>query len=201
MFFTNKKRFLLFLATIGMGVPVWFVPGVLIFFTPEIGVALGVTEPVKAGQAIIVAYSAGVFGCLLSGWSSQQVHSRKFVIGFFVVGIGILDLILLNAQGISSTVYYTLIGGLGFGMGYWTLLLTTTAELFGTNLRVTATSSVANFVRGSTLLSTFLIDVFKPDFGFLHSLIFVAIIGLALAFSSLWKLPETFGRDLDFIEK
>lgn len=41
----SRERFLRYMACIAIGVPIWYVVGVIITFTPEIGRAMGVGEP------------------------------------------------------------------------------------------------------------------------------------------------------------
>jgi hypothetical protein len=88
----------------------------------------------------------------------------------------------------------------GICSGFWTLFLTTTSEQFGTNLRTTATTTVSNFVRASVIVYSAMIGYLKPILGFLPTLQAVALFCFALAAIAIWKLPETFNRDLDFVE-
>lgn len=201
MLFNKRDRFIRYLSCVGIGVPNWFVAGILVAFTPEIGVALGIETPLKVSQAVITYCVGLALGCFLSGLISQILQNRKKVIGIFVVGLITFDCVLLTAHGISASAYYGLIGTAAFFMGYWTVFMTTTAEQFGTNLRATATTTAANFVRGSLILNNLLIGYLKPEYGFLNALTITAIAGFAVAMLGLWKLPETFNNDLDFIEK
>lgn len=201
MFFTNYNRFVRYICCVGIGIPNWFVAGVLVAFTPEIGVALGIETPLKVSQAVITYCVGLALGCFMSGLLSQLLQSRRKIIGAFLCGIITFDCILLTSKGITANSYYGLIGSAAFFMGYWTIFMTTTAEQFGTNLRATATTTAANFVRGSLILNILLIGYLKPTYGFLHALIITAIAGFCLAMLALWKLPETFNNDLDFIEK
>ena len=56
MLFTSKKRLLKYLRCIMIGLPIWFVIGILITFSPEFGKAIGLTEPVNAGKAVMFSY-------------------------------------------------------------------------------------------------------------------------------------------------
>ena len=201
MFFTNKKRFWRYMCCIGIGIPNWFVAGVLVAFTPEIGAALGTDVPVKVSQSVITYCVGLALGCFTSGLLSQIFQNRKKIILAFICGIVTFDCVLLTSHGISASGYYGLIGLTAFFMGYWTIFMTTTAEQFGTNLRATATTTTANFVRGSLILDIMLIGHLKPSLGFLNALIITAVTGFIIAVIALWKLPETFNKDLDFIEK
>jgi hypothetical protein len=200
MIFNDRDRLKRYLCCVGVGIPNWFVAGVLVAFTPEIGVALGATAPLKVSQAVITYCFGLALGCFLSGLLSQIMRSRKKVMGIYIVGLVAFDCILLSAKGVTPAEYYGLIGVTAFFMGYWTLFMTATAEQFGTNLRATATTSAANFVRGSLILDIMLAGYLKPIIGFLPGLMATAVAGVVIAVLSLWKLSETFNKDLDYIE-
>jgi MFS family permease len=85
MLFNNKKRFFKYLKCILIGLPIWFVVGILITFSPEFGKALGITEPVNAGKAVMFAFSGQVLGDLASGFLSQYFQSRKKIILSFML--------------------------------------------------------------------------------------------------------------------
>ena len=69
--FTDKGRFLKYMYCILIGLPLWFVVGILITFSPEFGKAFGITEPVSAGKAVMYCYIGLVIGDILSGSLSQ----------------------------------------------------------------------------------------------------------------------------------
>ena len=80
------------------------------------------------------------------------------------------------------------------------MFLTTTAEQFGTNLRATVTTSVANNVRATVLLTLPLFQFLKPGQGVLNAGAIVGTVCFALALLSLWKMEETYGKELDYEE-
>lgn len=201
MFFNNRKRLLRYLCCIGIAIPNWFVVGVMLVLTPEIGAALGTDVPLKASHAVMTVFVGIALGSVVSGLLSQLARSRKKIIGAFLLGLGVTLYFILTARGISATGYYALTCLAGFVTGYWSLFMTTTAEQFGTNLRATATTTVANFVRGSLVLDMLLISYLKVTHGLLNALLVTAGIGFAIAFAALWKLPESFDNDLDYTEK
>jgi putative MFS transporter len=89
---------------------------------------------------------------------------------------------------------------MGFANGYWVIFVTVGAEQFGTNLRATVATSVPNFVRGSLVPLSFVFALLRPALGLLSA---AAVVGGACVFASLlalWKIAETYHRDLDFIE-
>lgn len=91
---------------------------------------------------------------------------------------------------------------MGLGCGYLSVFATTVAELFGTNLRVLATATVTNFMRGSVTLLIPLQLWLELRFGMSTTLaLLITGAGVwALAVWSAMALPETFGRDLAFVE-
>jgi len=201
MLFTNRDRFLRYIMCIGCVLPVWFVIGIIAVFSPEIGRALGISTPLKAATAVATYYVGQTFGNIFSGLLSQIFKCRINVILFFIIGsIGAIYFILLS-HGLSAAAFYGLLGLAGFFNGYWGLFMMTTAEQFGTNLRSTATTTAPNFVRASIIIDSSLVTSLKPFFSLITSIEVVGALCFILSLLSLWKLPETFGRDLDFIEK
>ncbi|HEU0118733.1 MAG TPA: MFS transporter [Alphaproteobacteria bacterium] len=201
MLFNNSKRFKRYLACIGIGIPIWFLVGIIVIFSPEIATGLGIEAPVKATNSVISYYIGITLGGFISGLISQIFKNRKKVIAAFILGLAIMITVIFSAHGITAPQFYALVVAAGFCTGYWTLFLTTTSEQFGTNIRATATSSVPNFVRGTTIINTLLVSYMKPTYGFLMSAEIVGIGCFVLAAVALWFLPETFGRDLDFNER
>ena len=90
---------------------------------------------------------------------------------------------------------------MGFGMGYWTIFVTIAAEQFGTNLRATVATTVPNFARGFLVPLSFIFTELSPEH--LSVIISAAILTLfcfGLAFLALWRMEETYGKDLDYLE-
>jgi hypothetical protein len=194
------KRLPRFLRCILIGLPIWFVVGVLITFSPEFGRALGVTGPVTAGQTVFYFYIGLISGDFVSGLGSQLLRSRRLVVGVF---LGIVSLAMgafFALRGLEPTGFYTIAIGLGFGSGYWAVLVTVGAEQFGTNLRATAATSIPNFVRGAAVPLTLLFNALREPWGVIPSGIAVGALSVVLAVGALVGLHETFGKDLDYIE-
>ena len=199
--FTSKDRFLRYLNCILIGLPIWYVVGVLITFSPEFGKFLGVTEPVVAGKSIMYTYIGLIFGDFISGFLSQIIKSRKKAVTVFVVLTAIFIFVYLFSHGLSLTYFYALCVVLGISIGYWAVFVTTAAEQFGTNLRSTVTTTVPNFIRGSVIPITLAFDLLRKPFGLVYSALIVGIISIIIAFISLYNLKETYGVELDYIEE
>lgn len=147
MLFNNRARFLKYLKCILIGLPIWFVVGILITFSPEFGKAMGLSEPVEAGKAVMFAFSGQVIGDIFSGLLSQYFKSRKKIILVFILVSFLFVLVYLLYPTEKIAAFYAVCACLGFANGYWALFVTIAAELFGTNLRATVATSVPNFVR------------------------------------------------------
>ena len=201
MLFSNRQRLFKYISAILIGTPIWFVSGVLIFFSPEFGHALGVTEPIVAGKAVMLAFAGQVFGDVVSGYLSQKWKSRKKGMLVFLIGSYVLMLAYLLTQTQDLTTFYLLCACLGFFNGYWTLFVTIAAELFGSNLRATVATTVPNFVRASVIPISGLFLLLRGSYGITSAALIVGTFVVAIALLFLWKLPETFSRDLDFEER
>jgi hypothetical protein len=89
---------------------------------------------------------------------------------------------------------------LGVFVGVWSVVVTSAAEQFGANLRLTATTLVPNMVRASAIPITIVFNYLSNFIGGSNAVCLVGMVCYALAFYSISKMPETFGCDLDFNE-
>jgi len=207
--FSSRDRFLRYLRCILIGLPTWYMIGILVqrastVFAPAGGIQ---GEAIKDNWSVAAFYLGLTFGDLASGVSSQLLRSRKkVVLAFLLFSLICVSFYLFGSNGWSSTAYYRLIFLMGFGMGYWALFVTIAAEQFGTNLRATVATTVPNFARGSlvplTALFTFLAmplnaaRVSPPIAGAI-----LGVICFGAAFIALATMEETFGKNLDYQEK
>ncbi|GAB4040159.1 MFS transporter [Spirosoma jeollabukense] len=201
MLVSDKTRLLKYFQCILVGLPIWFVVGILITFSPEFGKALGLSAPVVAGKAVMLSFSGQVLGDIVSGFLSQCLQSRKKAIRLFMLLSLVFMLIYLLAPVSDTTLFYAICVCLGFANGYWTLFVTIAAELFGTNLRATVATTVPNFVRGATIPLSALFIQLKPSLGTIYSALTVGLLTLGVALIALSFLDETFKKDLDYVEE
>lgn len=201
LLFSNRSRALKYLQSILIGLPIWFVVGILVNFSFEFGKAFNISEPVNVGKAVMLTFTGQVAGDIISGLLSQYLQSRKKVIGLFVVSSLIMVLIFLLVPMSSAAMVYTLCLFLGLFNGYWTLFVTVAAELFGTNLRATVATTVPNFVRASVIPLAWMFRSLTPQFGMIYSALIAGLLAFAIALIALWFLEETFSKDLDYIEE
>lgn len=200
MLFNNKERFYKFAKCILIGLPTWFVIGVLVTFSDKFAEAQGIKEIVNPAQSIMYAYIGLVAGDLLSGYLSQLLKSRKKVVLIFLIlnCIFISVYLFLNSFGI--TYFYFICGMLGFSNGYWAIFVTNASEQFGTNLRSTVTTATPNIIRGTTIPITLTFQFISSFTGMIYGALIVAVICLSIAIITAIKTEETFGKDLDYVE-
>jgi MFS family permease len=199
--FTSRDRFFRYLNSIMIGVPIWFVVGVLITFSPEFATELGISGPVSAGNAVMFCYLGLVFGDLSSGLLSQLLQSRKKVILLFMLlTSGSVALYFLQGSH-TPGFFYAVCTLLGFASGYWAIFVTVAAEQFGTNLRASVATTVPNFVRGMVVPITMLFQLTRGILGLEFGAIVVGVICIAAGLLSLGALEETFHKDLDYYEE
>ena len=200
--FTSRKRFLKYLRCIVIGVPLWFVVGILITLSPEFGNVLGVRGDVNAGAAVAYCYGGLVLGDIVSGLLSQYLKSRiKAVYTFLVLSIISISTYFL-LRDISLSTFYAICFMLGFSAGYWVIFMTIATEQFGTNIRATVTTTVPNFVRGSVVPVSLLFQYLRGVFhgSLIYAGITVGVLILGLAFWALSNMQETFHKDLNYLE-
>jgi MFS family permease len=198
--FTPRSRALLFLNSILIGVPIWFCVGILITFSPELASELGVEGRVNPAYAVMCTYAGLTVGDFLSGALSQRFRTRKKIVRVFLWLTVLTTGVYLSGWVTSLNGFYLLCVALGLATGYWAVFVTMASEHFGTNLRATATTSVPNFVRGSTVLITLGYRYGQTWTTKTYAALAVGMVCLGLAFVALSHLHETWGRDLDFQE-
>ncbi len=199
--FTAWSRFGRYLRCILIGLPLWFIMGILIFFAPEFGLSLRVVGKLNPGVAIACCYSGVTVGSLASGFLSQAWGSRTKVVGIFMAGAFVGVAVFLLSRGFTAFWIYILMTYMGLAAGYWAVYVTIAAEQFGTNLRATVATTVPNFLRGSVVLITSGFLMLKATLGLLGAAWVVGLVCFVLAAISLAGLEDTHGRDLDFMEK
>jgi len=199
MFFNNKKRFQKYLFSILIGLPTWYVIGILISFSDQFAKEFGIATPVQPGKAVMFAYVAISIGDILVGLLSQWLRSRKKALYVFY-GITILFTILFFLQRGSSNEMYLICAGLGFGTGFWAIFVTMAAEQFGTNLRATAATTVPNMVRGALPLIIIMFKFLRTSMSYAQAGIITGIVVMIIGIIAVGMSHETFGKDLNYVE-
>ncbi|MEK6781656.1 MAG: MFS transporter [Bacteroidota bacterium] len=201
MFLTDRKRFFRYMRCILIGLPAWYIIGILVTFSDQFGVEFGI-DNIDPGKAIMFQYLAIAFGDLSVGLLSQRLKSRKKALFiFYAITIFFTTMFFLQ-QGGSATTFYLICAGLGYGTGFTVVYITMSAEQFGTNLRATAAISIPNMVRGALPLIILLFKFIRNLFdsyvtgGWVTGIILMTIAVIAALYTE-----ETFGKDLNFVEE
>ncbi len=198
--FSTAQRAKRYIGIVVIGIPIWYVVGILATFSPEIGKAMGMAVPPNAGRSILFLYVGLAMGDLSSGALSQIMKSRKrAVFAFMLITTVTVGLYFLIAAQSLTTFYGTCVA-MGFGAGYWAVFVTVASEQFGTNLRATATTSAPNLVRGAVVLLTSAFNALKSNVGVVESAMIVGAFTIIAAFVALRAMEETYGKDLDYLE-
>jgi MFS family permease len=203
MFFSNAKRFRKYFLAILIGMPTWFVIGILVNLSNRFATEFYGKNEIESGRAIMYAYAAIAIGDILIGFISQYFKSRKkalYLFYFFAVVSGVY-FFSGNIQNDASM--YIACAALGFSTGFWAIFVTMGAEQFGTNLRATAATTIPNFVRGSLpLINLLFVGLFQQSVGwsFVKSAMITGIIVMAITLVAAYFTEETFHKDLDYVE-
>ncbi|HYO21108.1 MAG TPA: MFS transporter [Flavisolibacter sp.] len=201
MFFTTAARFKKYSLSILIGLPTWFVIGVLVSFSDQFGNHFSIAEAINPGKAIMYAYVGISIGDVLIGLVSQWLKSRKKALYiFYLITIIFMALFFMQKEG-SAHRMYLICGGLGFGTGFWAIFVTMAAEQFGTNLRATAATTVPNMVRGSLPLIILLFKNLRASMSYTTAGMITGAIVMVITLVAAAFTKETFGKDLNYTEE
>ena len=200
-----------------IGLPIWYVAGILVTFSPEFAEAISVTGTILAGDAVMYCYMGLAIGDFSSGFISQKVGSRKKVVAAYLVLTLVTVVFFLYMPVKTQEFFYIVCFLLGVAIGYWALFVTIAAEQFGTNLRSTVATTVPNFIRGTVVPLTFLFKFLRDtisgqyadahgsdkaqSMGIIYGALIVGVFTIVVAFAALKAIDETYGRELNFEEK
>ena len=211
--FTNKERFKRYISCIAIGLPIWYVIGVLIFLSPEFARIFLSQEAIDAmapgelgkiaGNAVMFCYMGHALGDFSCGLFSQIFKNRKKVIFTYMCITCICIPLYLFQVNISLNFLFAMCFIVGAGSGFWVGFISTASEQFGTNIRATVTTTAPNFVRGSLVLMMALLNLFRNDLNqsIIISALIVGIVVMAISMLALFGLKETFGKDLNYVER
>lgn len=200
--FTHRGRFKKFILCILLALPTWYTVSILTINAPSIAQdALHIAGTVKGSTSVMLHYIGASIGSFLFGFLSLRLRSRKKVIIIGTSSIAVLTAIYFALFGTTPALFYSVLLLLGIPMGgLWGIFVTTTSEQFGTNLRATATTTAPNFVRGATILMTYLLGLFTASTGLWWAAVLVGIIFIGVALVAAFFTEETYGKELDYVE-
>ena len=203
MFFNNKKRFKKYALAVLIGLPTWYVIGILVNQSDRFGKAMFGSTTIDSGKSIMFAYTAIAIGDILIGFISQAFKSRKKALLLFYIICIISLFVFFSAVNNSDNSMYAICGVLGFSTGFWAIFVTMGAEQFGTNLRATAATTIPNVVRGILpLINMLFLDLFQKTWGWdiIKSGMITGAIVMTITMIAYYFTEETFSKDLNYLE-
>jgi hypothetical protein len=204
MFFNNATRFRKYVLAILIGLPTWFVIGIMLNLSNRFATELYGENAIDSGESIMFGYIGIALGDISVGLVSQYFKSRKKALYIFYTMTFLGAVFFFSPFNHSDTTMYAVSFYLGFSTGFWAIFVTMGAEHFGTNIRATAATTVPNMVRGALPLMNLLFkDYFQGDLGWslVQSGIVTGSIVMAISVVALIFTEETFHKDLDFVEE
>ncbi|MGL5946655.1 MAG: MFS transporter [Sediminibacterium sp.] len=204
MFFNNGKRFKKYMLAILIGLPTWYVIGILVNLSNRFAGEIYGANAIESGRAIMYAYTGIAFGDILIGLVSQYFKSRKKALLIFY-SLTVLGLLLFfSTVNANDTTMYWICGLLGFSTGFWAIFVTMGAEQFGTNLRATAATTIPNMVRGALpLINLMFLNLFQKKWGWslYQSGVVTGVVVISITLIAFYFTEETFQKDLNYLEE
>jgi MFS family permease len=200
LLFNDAKRLRRYASAVIIGLPVWFVVGVLINQSDTIAAAIGVQGTVHVGDSVMWGYVGLSIGDLLSGLASQVWRSRRKVVLLYLLVLAVCTVAFTLSRDVSLAWFHAMCCLLGISTGFWALFVTIASEQFGTNLRSTVTNTVPNLVRGATIPITLSFSALTASVGATNAALIVGGVCVGLSFLGVLGVKETFHEDMDFME-
>jgi MFS family permease len=203
MFFNNGRRFRKYLVAILIGLPTWYVIGILVNQSDKFGHELYGSTTLDSGRSIMFAYAAIAVGDILVGFICQYFQSRKKGLLIYYILCIICLAIFFSAYNNSDARMYAICAALGFSTGFWAIFITMGAEQFGTNLRATAATTIPNMVRGALpLINLMFLDVFQKTlhWSLLKSGMVTGAIVMFVTLIAFYFTEETYHKELNYVE-
>ena len=202
MFFQNTNRFKKYVLAILIGLPTWYVIGILVNQSDKFGKTMFGSTTIDSGRSVMFAYVGIALGDILIGLVSQIFRSRKKALALFYSFTIISIAIFFSGWNNSDTTMYVICLAMGFSAGFWAIFVTMGAEQFGTNLRATAATTIPNMVRGALpLINMLFLYLFTSTNDLTKSGIITGIVTISITLVAFAFTEETFHKDLNFIEE
>lgn len=203
MFFSNAKRFRKYLLAILIGLPTWYVIGILVNQSDKFASAFYGSTVLDSGRAIMFAYASIAAGDIIIGLVSQKLKSRKKSLLLFYIMCIVSLFLFFSSVNNSDARMYAICAALGFSTGFWAIFVTMGAEQFGTNLRATAATTIPNMVRGALpLINMMFLNWFQKSMGWsiTKAGIITGIVVMTITMIAFYFTEETFHKDLNYTE-
>jgi MFS family permease len=202
-FFTNAKRFRKYILAILIGLPTWYVIGVLVNLSDKFAGKLYGFNNIDGGRSIMFAYAAIAIGDIAVGFVCQYFKSRKKGLLIYYLLCIVFLILFFSGFNNSDARMYLCCALLGFSTGFWAIFITMGAEQFGTNLRATAATTIPNMVRGALpLINLMFLNLFQQNWGWglIKSGIITGIVIMTITLIAFYFTEETYHKDLDYLE-
>ncbi|HCL83615.1 MAG TPA: MFS transporter [Chitinophagaceae bacterium] len=204
MFFTNRARFRKYMNAILIGLPSWFVIGILINQSDRFAKSMYGSTSLDSGRSIMFAYVAISIGDIGVGFICQWFKSRKKGLLLFYLLCVLFGILFFSSLNNNDSTMYFLCAMLGFSTGFWAIFVTMGAEQFGTNLRATAATTIPNMVRGALpLMNLLFLNLFQKSWGWtlIRSGVITGILVMLISFVAFYFTEETYHKDLNYTEQ
>ena len=198
--FTKGKQAYKFFLCILVGLPVWFVIGILISYASEFATYMNVQGTIAPSKAVLIHYVGAAIGSIVTGMLGQILHSRKKSLNISLITLLLFTVGYFYCFNASASVFYLFIFLMGISQGYWGVFVTVASEQFGTNIRSTITTTVPNFVRGAAAIMTTMWQSMSASSNIMQSAIIIGGVVILLSFLATYLIEETFGKELNYVE-
>ncbi len=203
MLINNGKRLKKYVLAILIGLPTWYVIGILVNQSDRFGKAMFGSITIDSGRSIMFAYAAIAIGDMFVGLVSQYFKSRKKALLLYYCLCIVALILFFSSYNSTNQSMYVICAFLGFSTGFWAIFITMGAEQFGTNLRATAATTIPNMVRGALpLINMLFLDLFQKSWGFniIKSGIITGVVVMSITLVAFYFTEETFHKDLNYVE-
>ncbi|MBS1622118.1 MAG: MFS transporter [Bacteroidetes bacterium] len=203
MFFSNARRFKKYIFAILIGLPTWYVVGIVVNQSDKFAGKLYGSTTIDSGRSIMFAYAAIAIGDIVVGFICQLFKSRKkaLLLYYFLTAASLI--LFFSPFNNSDSRMYWICALLGFSTGFWAVFVTMGAEQFGTNLRATAATTIPNMVRGALpLINLMFLNLFQKDWQWplIKSGIVTGIVVMIITLIAFYFTEETYHKDLNYVE-
>lgn len=183
-----------------LGAPTYFIISIPIKFATNYSKYLN-GEKISLGITVITFFVALSIGDVAANYFSQRLESRKKVLICYLVFTALVVAAFGLIKPRSAFQYhYIFTPLLGLSVGYWTLLLTTVTEQWGTNLRATATTAVPNLIRALALPIVPMFVFLEARFDTMAATTILGVGSTVVAIVAWFCIAESFHNDLNFVE-
>jgi hypothetical protein len=204
MLFTRRSLLKKYILAIIVGIPSWYVVGILITLSNRFALELNPSSTLVAGACVMYGYIGNAVGDITVGAISQYYQSRKKALYFMYIMCVLTIAYYFSPLNNTDTSMYVLCFFLGYASGFWAIIITMGAEHFGTNLRATAATTIPNMIRGSLPLMNLLFNNYflkTLHWTMLKSGIITGALVMFFAIIALFFTEETYHKDLDYVEE